>query len=43
MNYCWINDLLLAGVRQVFKSPIDSSDFSSIIRAEEQRAVADAR
>lgn len=43
MNYCWINDLLLAGVRQVFKTPIDSRDFSSIIRAEEQRAVVDAR
>ena len=43
MNFCWINDLLLAGAREVFKTPVDSRDFSSVLRAEEQRAIADAR
>jgi 2-keto-3-deoxy-L-rhamnonate aldolase RhmA len=41
MNFCWINDLLVAGARQVFKMPIDGHDIASVVRAVGERAVRD--
>jgi 4-hydroxy-2-oxoheptanedioate aldolase len=43
MQFCWINDLLIAGANHMFKAAADSRDFSSAVRAEERGAVGDGR
>jgi 4-hydroxy-2-oxoheptanedioate aldolase len=43
MNFCWINDLLLAGARQVFNMSDGGHDFLPGVRAIERHAKHDAR
>jgi len=43
MNFCWINDLLLAGARQVFNMSDNGRDFSPGARAIENHAAREAR
>jgi 2-keto-3-deoxy-L-rhamnonate aldolase RhmA len=41
MNFCWINDLLRAGARQMFKAPVAGRDVSPVVRVNEMRGVGD--